>query len=594
MKKFLAVLLVLVLALSALTACGKKESATTDTAAASSIAVCLASEPDTIDPALNSAVDGATMIVHAFSGLVGWKQDDSGKLVLFADCAKELPTATIGADGKATYVFELKDGLKWSDGKDLTAKDFEFAWKRAASTALAADYGYMFDVVDGYPDNLNVTASADGKSLTVVLTNDVPYFMELCAFPAYMPVREDVVSNENWATDPATYIGNGPYKMTEWTHGGKIVYEKNDNYYNASAITMNKIEFYLSDDDGAMLANFKSGAWQFIDSVPNEEIENLKTSYPDEFHVTGQLGTYYTCFNLNYDLLPADSTLTGAEKAAAEADVRKALSLLIDRNYIVTNIGKAGQVPASSFVAMGLTEPDGTQFYQNAGSSADYDGYYNVAADAFESNCASAVETLKKYYKYDDATKKFTNFPAIEYLYNTGTGHQAIGEYLQQALAIYGIEVTLNNQEWNTFLQTRKTGNYAWARNGWLGDYNDPISFLDMWVTTSGNDDIQAGKGDNETLKAYSCDLTDLGYTLKVTNGTWAETYDEIIKLVKSETDSTKRFQLMHRAEDLLMSTGAIMPVYYYTDIYMCSKNLTGVFGSPLGFKYFMYSSLAA
>ncbi|MEA5050437.1 MAG: ABC transporter substrate-binding protein [Oscillospiraceae bacterium] len=345
--------------------------------------------------------------------------------------------------------------------------------------------------------------------------------------------------------------------------------------------------------DGAQLANFKSGTWQFIDSVPNDEIDNLKSSYPDEFIVTGQLGTYYTCFNVNVDLLPATSTLTGVEKEKAEEEIRSALGLLIDRNYIVTNIGKAGQVPASSFVAMGLTDPDGTQFYQNAGHSDSYDGYYDVSEGAFESNCAAAVETLKKYYTYDEATKKFTDVPTIDYLYNTGTGHQAIGEYLQQALAVYGINVTLTNQEWGTFLNTRKDGQYTWARNGWLGDYNDPISFLDMWISTSGNDDIQAGKGDNATLKAYSIDLTDLGYDLKVENGTWAETYDAVIKLIKSETDSTKRFQLMHRAEDLLMSTGLIIPLYYYTDIYMCSKTLTGAFSSPLGFKYFMYSSIA-
>lgn len=607
MKKAIIILLVLALAFCSI-ACGTKEK---EEAASTSIAVCVGSEPDTIDPALNSAVDGATLIIHAFSGLIGWAQNDEGVLELVAECAKEIPEPTINADGTVTYVFELKDGLKWSDGSDLTMADFEFAWKRAASVELAADYGYMFDVIDGYaeytaadddgvrtnPDaELNVTASEDGKTLTVVLSSNVPYFMELCAFPTYMPVKEDVVANENWATDPSTYVCNGAYKMTEWTHSGKIVYEKNPDFFNADKITMDKIEFYLSDDDGAQLANFKSGEWLFIDSVPNEEIATLKVDYPDEFVVAGQLGTYYTCFNINKDLLPATSELTGVEKEAAEVEIRQALALLIDRNYVVEEIGQAGQVPASSFVAMGLMEPDGSEFCENAGDFAanGYYGYFNTAKEAFEANVANALETLKKYYTYDEATGKLTDFPTIDYLYNTSSGHQAIGEYIQQAFAVYGINMTLTNQEWATFLNTRKDGDYTFARNGWLGDYNDPISFLDMWITASGNNDVQFGKGTHTNVAMYSIDLTGIeGYDTVVENGTWAQTYDVIIAAVKAESDPAKRFALMHEAEDLLMSTGCIVPIYYYTDIYMCSAHVDGFFSSPLGYKYFMYATVA-
>lgn len=585
MKKLITVLVVLAIAATMLAGCGPQNKY-------NSIAVCLASEPDTIDPALNSAVDGATLISHVFTGLTQWSQGKDGKLEITASCAKELPKAQIAADGKATYVFQLKDGMKWSDGKDVTAADFEFAWKRAAASATASDYGYMFDVIEGYPDNLNVKASEDGKSLTVVLNNDVAYFMELCAFPTYMPVRSDLVATDKWATDPKTYIGNGPYVMTEWNHGGKIVLEKNEAFFDAKSVTMNKIEFYLSDDDGAMLANFQNGTWQFIDSVPNNEIKNLKEKYPNEFVVTGQLGTYYTCMNVNEDLLPAGSTLKGAEKARAEEEIRKALALLIDRNYIVEEIGKAGQLPASSFVSAGLTDADGSQFADNAGGKKDFKGYFNTSKDAFKANCASAVETLKKYYKYDEASKKFTNVPTLDYLYNVGSSHQAIAEYLQQAVAVYGINVNLTAQEWKTFLNTRKSGSYTWARNGWLADYNDPISYLDMWITESGNNDIQMGKGDNKNAKIYSMDLNKIGYKVKVENGTWAETYDVIVKMIKTETDPAKRFALMHAAEDLLMSTGCIIPLYFYTDIYMCSSKVKGFYSSPLGYKFFMHATI--
>ena len=147
-----------------------------------------------------------------------------------------------------------------------------------------------------------------------------------------------------------------------------------------------------------MLSNFKNGDWELIDDVPTNEIASLKAEYPDEFVVAGQIGTYYVCWNINEDILPASSTLTGAEAEQAKAEIRNAIGLLFDRNYIVEEIGQAGQIPASSFVAMGMTNPDGTQFYETAGHSDDYVGYYDVSADAYESNFESAVETLKKYY----------------------------------------------------------------------------------------------------------------------------------------------------------------------------------------------------
>lgn len=617
MKKILALLLAAAMVF-ALAACGSSEApAATEApadateapaeAAASSLAVCLSSEPDTIDPALNSAVDGATLVSHLFSGLAKWAQDETGALVIVPDAAAELSEGVENEDGTVTYTYTLRDGLKWSDGQPVTAADFAFAWNRAASPALAADYGYMFEVVDGYaemwetdadgnivnPDaKLNVTA-VDEKTLEVTLANSVAYWNELLAFPTYFPVREDVVADEAWATDPSTYVSNGAYTMTGWEHNSVITLEKNPNYVDADEILMDKIEFYLSDDSNNMLTNFENGTWQLIDDVPTNEIANLKTEYPEEFVVAGQIGTYYVCWNINEAILPASSTLTGAEAEAAKAEIRNAIALLFDRNYIVEEIGQAGQVPASSFVAMGMTNPDGTQFYETAGSSDEYNGYYNVSADAFEANFAQAVETLKKYYTYDEATGMFTDFPTLTYLYNTSEGHKAIGEYLQSALAGVGITMNLENQEWNTFLNTRKEGNYSIARNGWLADYNDPICFLDMWVTGSGNNDVQFGKGGHKDVAIYSLDLTDLGYELKVENGTWAQTYDELISLIKSCTDNEVRYELMHRAEDLLMSTGCIVPLYFYTDIYMLDDSVQGFFSNPLGYKYFMYCTVA-
>ncbi|MEF2838768.1 MAG: ABC transporter substrate-binding protein, partial [Oscillospiraceae bacterium] len=208
-------------------------------------------------------------------------------------------------------------------------------------------------------------------------------------------------------------------------------------------------------------------------------------------------------------------------------------------------------------------------------------------------NFASAVETLKKYYSFDEAPGMFTNFPSQTYLYNTSDAHKAIAEYLQTAFATVGVNMQLENQEWNTFLNTRKDGFFSIARNGWVADYTDPICFLDMWVTASGNNDCQLGKGAHADLAMYDLDLTAYGYDIKVEDGTWAETYDVLIKEIKACTDPVVCNQLMHVAEDLLMSTGVIVPLYFYTDLYMCNEKVDGFFSIPLGYKYFMYTTIA-
>lgn len=541
--------------------------------------------PDTVDPAFNSSADGATYIVHAFAGLVGFRQDASGKLVLTPECAIELPTPVKSDDGMTSYTFKLREGLKWSDGTALDANDFVYAWNRAADPATASDYGYMFEVIDGYTEMvegtgkaLNVTASPDGTELTVVLPVDVPYFYELCAFPVYMPVRRDIIeaNGEAWATKPETYIGNGAYKVTEFTLN-RMVLEKNEYFYNAEEIVTDKLVFAFNSDDASLLTNFRNGSYLFIDSVPNDEIKALRSGrYKDEFYVTGQLGTYYVSFNVNDKAL---EEFTESEKAK----IRRALGLVIDRNYIVEEIGQAGQVPAAGFVAMGLTEPDGREYIAKNGPNRDGTGYYSIADDDYQANCDAAVALLKEV---SDSSKKFavvgnkvTGFPTLTYITNDGSGHEAIATYLQQVWGNYGFDIKVEVQEWATFLNTRKEGNYSVARNGWLGDYNDPISFLDLWVSGSGNNDCQFGRGAHASFDGYQ-------------GGNWAESYDTIIAEVKSSGDVYRRFELMHVAEDMLMESGAICPIYYYTDIFMCSDKMDGFFASPLGYKYFMYATV--
>jgi oligopeptide transport system substrate-binding protein len=495
------------------------------------LAVNVGPDPDTIDPALNSSVDGATMIIHVFEGLM--TLDENGVPV-----AGQASSHDVSADGKV-YTFHLRDDLKWSDGEPIKASDFIYAWNRAISPDTAADYEYMFDVIDGYEDGeLNLVAT-DDKTLVVTLTTAVPYFLELTAFPTYAPVRQDLIetNGEEWAIKPETYIGNGPYKVTEWVQGSHILMEKNDKYWNYDALGTPKIKFVLMDDDNSILNAFTQEEILFADTLPNDEIESWRDK--EEFNLSGQLGTYYVSFNVQKP--PLNNPL-----------VRKALLLAIDREYIVTNIGKAGQVPAGAFVPTGLTDADPTKEFREVG------GEYYDPTD-YEGNLVLAKQAL-----VEAGYPNGQGLPVMEYLYNTSTGHQAIAEALQDMWSQIGVQVTLASQDWGTFLNTRKNGGYQIARNGWLCDYNDPISMLDMWVTGGGNNDAQ-----------------------------WSNAqYDALIKQVKTSSDKETRFSLMHEAEDIIFAESMLAPIYYYVDIYLLSQKVEGFYASPLGYKYFMYATI--
>ena len=240
MKKFIALILVIVM-MFALSACGNKK------ADNNALSVCLASEPLSIDPALNSSADGSTMLAHLFSGLAKWAEDENGNLIIVADAAKELTEGALNDDGTVTYTYTLKDNLKWSDGRAVKASDFVFAWNRAASPETAGDYHYMFDVIKGYDEMWATTDSTteklaieakNDKTLVVTLKNKVSYWNELLAFPVYYPVRKDVVADESWATKPETYISNGAYKLTSWEHNSVITLTKNEEHYDAENVTM--------------------------------------------------------------------------------------------------------------------------------------------------------------------------------------------------------------------------------------------------------------------------------------------------------------------------------------------------------------------
>ncbi len=582
-KKALALFIALMMLVSVMAGCSAKpatESATPSEAAATpfELSVCLASEPQTIDPALNSAVDGAIMIQHFFEGLNKWVDDGEGNAILALGQAASMDKV-VNSDGTVTYTFKLRPDIKWSDGTAVTANDFVYSWQRLATPSTAADYAYMIDMVKGFnevyngtptgqfetktnadtgaeeqveiinyadPSTLAVSAS-DDSTFVVTLTYDCPYFNEICAFPATYPVRKDIVESagDQWTFDTATYMGNGPYKMSEWVHNSYIKAVKSDTYYDVANLGPDTINFQLMDDDNAQLSAVKSGTLQFIMNVPVDEVSTLLSS--GDLNVVPYLGSYYACFNV--EKAPFD-----------DARVREAFSLVIDRNYIVENVTQTGELPATAYVPYGINDAAGpsSDDFRTVGGE-----YYSVKAEDYEANCEKARQLLS-----DAGYPDGKGFPAVEYLYNTNDRHKAVAEALQQMWQTeLGVTVSLNNQDWAVFLQNRKDGNYSIARNGWIGDYNDPCTFLDMWYTDGGNNDAQYSNKD----------------------------YDAAIDAAKSTSDQSERMKAFHQAEDLLIGQDKVLaPIYFYTQLYMLDTTVDGMYYTPLGYFFFGYTSKAA
>ncbi len=604
MKKKLSLAL-FVLAPVVLAACGGTASSSSAEARNGVFTVCIASAPTTIDPALNSSVDGGTYDSHLFEGLYRWNYTGAypnGAVSLVPALAAAAPAEHDNQDGTVTYTYTLRDGLKWSDGTSLTAADFVRSWKRAVNSTTAADYAYLFEAIkggaeaEGEADGASLAVSAtDDKTLVVTLATKITYWNELTAFPAFAPVPASADAGGEWCTPAhvSTIVTSGPMKVKAFD-ATKIELVPNPYYYNPDIVKATDITFAFSDDATAMLNSYETGSYAFIDDVPVEDIDTLKTTYPNEFFNVGQLGTYYTCWNVNFNNAALEAKLTTEEK---RIDFRHALALLINRQYIVDSVAKGGQKPANGFVSEGLTEADGaTDWTAKNGPNGDGQGWYVADASGYNANVAEAISLLKGCgFAFDEGSQKFTDIPAFEYLYNTSAGHKAIGEAIQGMYDKYGITMSLTNQEWATFLTTRKNGDYTYARNGWLCDYNDPISMLDMWTSQSGNNDVQLGKGANATYAGYSCDLNADGtISSSEKNLTWAQSYDALIAEIKAESDNVKRFKLMHIAENVLMNTWTICPIYYYTDLFMKKEGMEGYFGMPLGFKFFYGATMPA
>lgn len=497
-------------------------------------------DPETVDPALNSAIDGGNMILHAFEGLL--TLDENGQLK--EGQAESWETSEDGL----TWTFHLRDGLKWSDGTDLTAKDFVYSWQRVCDPNVAAPYAEtVLGMVKGYDEavagditKLDVQAP-DEKTVVVNLAHPCSYFGELAAFATLNPVQQATVeaNGDAWATSADTYISNGPFMMTEWVPGSHITFSKNPNYWNAEAIKLDKLEFELIEDSNAAYSAYTSGEVDMIKDVPTEEIPSLQGN--DDFHVEPIIGTYYVSLNLQKEYFQ-------------DARVRKALSLAIDRNYVANTLMQGTYSPASSIVGPGWLDTDGSSFAENANGGTPY-----IDNDNFDANLEEAKKLLE-----EAGYPNGEGFPQIEYTTNDAGYHKVVAEYLQQAWAAIGIDLKVNIVEWASFTPMRRNGEFDVARNGWVGDYTDPSNILELFCTTNGNND---GKYTNAD-------------------------FDAAIEDSRVTTDAATRSADLHKAEDTLMNDAGCIPIAYYNDFWLQSSKITGSWHSANGYWYFMYADI--
>lgn len=489
----------------------------------------LHSNPPTLDPGLAQDTVAHAVLNGLFEGLT--RSSEGGEAV--PGTAEKWE---ISPDG-TKYTFHLRKDAKWSNGDPVTAEDFEFSWKRVLDpkTEPAPPYAYQLYYIKGAeayntgqnadPNSVAIKA-VDANTLEVELEHSTPYFLSLLSFQTYFPVHSSVKDNPKWASEASTIISNGPFKISEWKQQSSLEMVKNEHYYGKDEIKFTKVQMSMVADSGSELNMYETDQIDYAGMptgrVPNEQIPILKETKPDELEIKGIASSYYYLFN-------------NMQEPFNNVNIRKALSMAIDRQLIADKVTLGGQLPAFGIVPPGI-----------AGEKAEYRSEHKD--DYFKEDIEEAKALLQKGL----SELGLSAMPEITLAYNTDESHKKVAEAVADMWSKnLGIKVKIENQEWGVFLKNRTALNYQMARAGWSTDYNDPMSFIDLYMTGSGNNDI--------------------GYS--------NPEFDKLVRDAKQSLDNKERMELMAKAERLLIEQDqAILPLYYYTNVGLKKPNLKNVF----------------
>ena len=533
MKKIVSMLLALVMLVGMLAGCNKDDgSSTAEGSTEKVLRWNLGPAPESLDPMLMGTYS-MQVVNNTFEGLMRMYD---GELIPGLAESYEV------SDDGLVYTFHLRDS-KWSDGEPLTADDFVFSWIRMLNPELKMYYSTQMFYIKNAQAYYNGECTAeevgvkalDDKTLQVELESPTAFFLSLTAFNIYYPVREDVVDDEGaWSLNPETYLCTGPFTLSEYNLNENLVLVKNENYWDADRVKLDKIVVTFIDDENSAMTAYRAGDIDVFKGVPTQEIATLRAS-DDEFHVVPMLGVEYYVFN-------------NEKEPLNDVRVRKALTLAVDRTALVENVTKAGELPCAGDVTHDILLSDGTEFRDAAG---DYDIDVSKAL-------VDEAQALLAEAGYPNGE----GFPELTLVYNDVDMKKSVAEAIQQMWKEnLGITIKLEGVENSVLSEKRSSGDFDIARWGWSADYPDPATYLSVWVS-DGSSNCAGMKN---------------------------EEFDECISKA-TVTEGTERDELLLRAEEILIEEEcAILPLYETVDTCMIRSNLvnwdkTGFNGWFFGF----------
>ena len=519
-------------------ACGNGENNVSSGLASQTLHWGNGAEPQELDPHIVTGLPEHHIIVGLLEGLV---LKDPATLEPIPGMAESWD---ISDDGK-TYTFHIRANARWSNGDPVSSADFVWSWWRALQPALGNLYAYMYYPIKnaeayatGKLDDFSQVGvkAIDAKTLEVTLANPTPYFLQLLDHYSMFPVHRATIEKfgdpsergTRW-TRAGNFVGNGPFILKQWDLNRLVMIEKSPTYYDADKVRLNAIRFYPTENVSTEERMFRAGQLHVTGSLPADKIAVYKKTNPQGLRISPYLGTYFYRINTTVEHL-------------ADKRIRRALAMAINRQQIIDTVTKGEQMPAFTF-----TPP-------------------NTLGYTAENGFAEDLETAKALL----AEAGYTNgegFPPTELLYNSSEGHRKLAVAIQQMWKKHlNIDISLNNQDWKVYLDSVTTGNYQIARAGWIGDYVDPNTFLDMWLTEGGN---------NST-------------------GWHNDEYDRLISEdAPAAKERTQRYAHFRRAEAILMDGMPIIPIYTYNSIHLVHPDVKGMPSNILDYAQYkqMYLS---
>jgi dipeptide transport system substrate-binding protein len=482
-------------------------------------------EPTSFDPSVGFDAVSWNALNNVMEGLVRLSKDHIAE-------PATAEKVDVSEDG-LTYTFTIREDAKWSNGDPVLASDFVYGWLHMLNPETASPAAFLAYFIEGAEAYNNGEGTADAvaikaleeKVFEVKLNAPTEAFLNIITNPSFFPVNEKVATeNPTWFTEADTFVGNGPFKLASWEHDVSFSFAKNENYWDAGSVKLDKVEWAMVDDSNTEYQMYETGELD-VSGVPSELADQLMSD--PELKNEDQAGLYFYRFNVS-------------QEPFTNKKIRQAFGLAVNQQEIVEFVTKNGEKPAEGFVPYGFIGPDGKEFRETAGKLTGFD-----------------AEKAKTLLAEGMAEEGYTALPEVVLTYSTSDVHKKIAEALQSKFKeVLGVDVKLQNVEASVFAAEQKEFKYQLSRSSFLFDYADPVNALESFIT---------GSSMNRT--------------------TWSNPeYDKLITDIKNETDEMKRWEMLIQADAMLMEEMPVFPVHYYNQVTLEKSNVSGIVRHPVGY----------